>query len=280
MELKQVRYFVAVADAGSFSAGARLAFVTQPTLSAAISALEAELGFALFERQARGVVLTERGEVALAHARSVLRETENFKSANRRVRVERPLRLGLLPTLPPAFVGATLSRLRRIDAARSWFVEDAPVGRLRQRLAGGRYDAILTSLGVAESGHRQIELATDTQALAFPKSARPKLPISPRILTSWPLIVRVHCDQLQAASRVLDDWRVHPTVVARTDSDVRALGMVAAGIGCCLMPNSFRHDDVRFIQPEGVELGRRLGLEWIKGAGEGFFERAADKPGV
>src|SRR5258707_1239654 len=50
MDFKQIRYFVAIAEAGSFSAGARRAFVTQPTLSAAIAALEAELGFALLER--------------------------------------------------------------------------------------------------------------------------------------------------------------------------------------------------------------------------------------
>lgn len=72
MDLKQIRYFIAVADAGSFSAGARRAFVTQPTLSAAIGALERELGFALFEREARGISLTTRGLAALETARSIL----------------------------------------------------------------------------------------------------------------------------------------------------------------------------------------------------------------
>ncbi len=50
MDLKQIRYLVAVAEAGSFSAAARRAFVTQPTLSAAVAALERELGVRFFER--------------------------------------------------------------------------------------------------------------------------------------------------------------------------------------------------------------------------------------
>jgi DNA-binding transcriptional LysR family regulator len=73
MDLKQIRYLVAVADAGSFSAGARRAFVTQPILSAAIAALETELGSKLFERGARGVAPTQEGSRILDRARAILR---------------------------------------------------------------------------------------------------------------------------------------------------------------------------------------------------------------
>ena len=82
MDFKQIRYFVSVAEAGSFSVGARRAFVTQPTLSAAIAALEAELGFALLERYARGVRLTPRGEEVLETARSILRKADQLKAAS------------------------------------------------------------------------------------------------------------------------------------------------------------------------------------------------------
>jgi LysR family hydrogen peroxide-inducible transcriptional activator len=125
MDLKQIRYFVAVAEAGSFSAGARRAFVTQPTLSTAISALEAELGFALLERHARGVRLTAKGEGALVTAHSILRQTEQLKAASRDKPAGKPLRLGILPTLAPAFVTGCLSRLIAIDSDKSWRTEDA-----------------------------------------------------------------------------------------------------------------------------------------------------------
>lgn len=273
MELKQVRYFLAVADAGSFSAGARRAFVTQPTLSVAIAALEAELGAKLFERRARGVVVTAEGERVLEHARAILRETEALKASGREAVPGKPLKLGLLPTLPPPFVAQTLSQLRALEPSRPWHMEDASIGVLHQRLTAGRYDAILTSLGRPEAGKRQVELMRDVQAVAVAKSERPRGRVMPTFLHGRPLIVRVHCEMLQAASRVLDVWHVQPHVVARTDSDARALAMVAAGIGACLLPDSFQHDGVAFVRPEGPVLGRRLGLEWNKDAAAGALDR-------
>jgi DNA-binding transcriptional LysR family regulator len=273
MDLKQIRYFIAVADAGSFSAGAKRAFVTQPTLSAAIAALEGELGFALFEREARGISLTAKGLNALETARSILRETERLKAPSQDQQPGKRLRIGLLPTLPPEFVTATLTRLKGFDPARTWQMEDAPLAKLRQRLANGRYDVVLTHLATPERGHRQCELATDRQALAVSSRAFPRGRISPEILSGQPLIVRIHCEQLQSASRILDEWKVQPRVIARTDSDSRALAMVAAGMGFCLIPDSFVHPEVRLLQPDGVNLRRRLGLEWVKSAADGWLDQ-------
>ncbi len=277
MDLKQIRYFVAVAEAGSFSAGSRRAFVTQPTLSAAISALEAELGFALLERHARGVRLSAKGAEVLETARSILRQTEQLKAVSPNKPQGRPLRLGILPTLAPAFVAGCISRLAAIEPGRSWRTEDASLEKLRQRLANGRYDLILTALGAQRRGHKQVELSTDRQALAVSARAFPRGPVSPEILSGQPLIVRVHCEQLQSASRILDAWKVRPRVVAQTDSDARALAMVAAGLGFCLMPDSFEHPEVRMLRPDGVDLTRRLGFEWVRGSADGWLDRVADR---
>ena len=275
MELRQVRYFVAVADAGSFSAGASRAYVTQPTLSAAIAALEAEVGGALFERRARGAVPTPLGERALAHARAILRETEFLKATGRRESPQKPFRLGVLSTLPPRLVTKALKRLEEAGPSPGWRLEEGPLDTLRQRLAAGRYEATLTSLGPPEAGHQQVELGTDRQALAAAKAGAPRGEITPRVLARTPLIVRVHCEQLQSASRILDDWHVSPLIVARTESDAHALELVAAGLGMCLMPDSFSHPDVVFVRPKGVELKRRIGLEWIRGAAGGWFDTFA-----
>ena len=275
MDFKQIRYFVAVAEAGSFSEGARRAFVTQPTLSAAIATLEAELGFALLERHARGVRLTPKGEEVLETSRAILRAAERLKAASG-AKPGRPLRLGILPTIAPALVTQWIGRLQALETGRPWRTEDAPLAKLRERLTSGRYDVILTALGPAARGHRQLELASDRQALAVSARAFPRGAVSPEILAGQPLIVRVHCEQLQSASRILDAWKVRPRVVAQTDSDARALAMVAAGLGFCLMPDSFEHPDVRMLRPEGVELTRRLGFEWVKGGGDGGLDRALD----
>lgn len=276
MELKQVWYFVAIADAGSISGGAARAFVAQPTLSAAMSKLESELGTRLFERRARGTALTAEGENVLRHARVILREAEALKATGKS-KVVKPLKLGLLPTLPPAFVADVLSRLRAFEADRVWHSEDANETLLRQRLAAGRYDAIVTRLERAERRARQIELTQDVQAVAVAERDAPSRKVDPTYLHGRVLIVRTHCEMLQAASRILDDWHVQPHVVARTNDDSRALAMMASGVGACLLPDSFHHAGVVFVRPWGPVLTRRLGIEWIKGAAGGLFDRLAAK---
>src|SRR5881409_1655225 len=72
MEIHQLRYFVAVADEGSFSRAAAKVRVAQPSLSQQIRKLEAELGQPLFDRLPRSVVLTEAGRCLLDYARQIL----------------------------------------------------------------------------------------------------------------------------------------------------------------------------------------------------------------
>ena len=76
MELRQLRYFVAIAESGSFSKAAEKVFVAQSALSHQIAQLEGELGTALFHRSRRGIELTEAGQRFAPHAVSILRQTE------------------------------------------------------------------------------------------------------------------------------------------------------------------------------------------------------------
>ncbi len=76
MELRQLRYFVKVAETLNFSEAAKALYVTQSTLSQQVRQLEAELGTPLFERSSHHVALTEAGSVILANVRQALREAE------------------------------------------------------------------------------------------------------------------------------------------------------------------------------------------------------------
>ena len=81
MTLQQLRYVVAVAAAGSMTAAAARLFVSQPSLSAAVADLEAEMGVRIFERGARGVTVTEDGTRFLSYARQVVEQADLLESA-------------------------------------------------------------------------------------------------------------------------------------------------------------------------------------------------------
>lgn len=76
MTLTQLRYAIAVAEAGSISAAAARLFIAQPSLSKSISELESEMGVTMFERQARGVRVTDEGTRFLSYARQVVEQAD------------------------------------------------------------------------------------------------------------------------------------------------------------------------------------------------------------
>ena len=110
MELHQLRYFVAVAQAGNFSRAAERCHVSQPSLSQQILKLERQLGQPLFSRLGRRAVLTDAGRLLLDRAMTIL---ANVDDAERRLRTSDPLHggrlaIGAIPTIAPFVLPPTL----------------------------------------------------------------------------------------------------------------------------------------------------------------------------
>src|ERR1700746_2861686 len=118
VELRGLRYFVALADAGTFTHAAERMFIAQPTLSQQIRRLEEMLGTPLLQRRREGVRLTVAGAVLLEEARSVLSRVDHGVSRTRQVAgLARPrLRFVVPPYLPEALAVEVTSRLRRTAA--------------------------------------------------------------------------------------------------------------------------------------------------------------------
>ncbi len=263
MNLSQLRYLVAIVDAGSFSAGAQRAFVTQPTLSQSMKALEEELGQKLLKRTKSGVEATSEGRRVLAHARSILKEAEALKTG--KSQDWKRFRIGCAPNVP----GGVLSRVVRAmpdnAKANGFRIEEAPPDILRRKLADDRFDAIISIGDEGAKGVSRVVLQTDTLALAFRASQVPSGKVTPRILHREPLIIRQNCEYLQSASRILDDWKVQPRVVALVNSDQNAVALTLLGVGACLMPDSLQQPGLGFVYPEGVQITREVALSWKTG---------------
>jgi DNA-binding transcriptional LysR family regulator len=118
VELRHLRYFVAVADAGTFTHAAERMFIAQPTLSQQIRRLEEMIGTPLLQRRREGVRLTEAGAVLLEESRSVLSLVDHGMSRTRQVAgLARPrLRFVVPPYLPEALAVEVTARLRRTAA--------------------------------------------------------------------------------------------------------------------------------------------------------------------
>ncbi len=99
MELRQLRYFVAVAEEGNISRAAKRIFLTQPALSRQIKALEDEIGQCLLERQAHSIRLTPAGETLLREAGDLLQQAEQMLERVRGAGRGPRLRIGYAPSL-------------------------------------------------------------------------------------------------------------------------------------------------------------------------------------
>lgn len=239
MELRQLRYFVGVVEAGSLlKASARL-HVAQPALGQQISALEEELGARLFERSSRGMQPTEAGLTFLAHAKVVLDDIERARAAVHQtdaapigdVVLGLPTTVALAATVP--IVSACCSRLPGVRLK----VVEAYSGFLREWLQSGRLDLAFLFGEAADPGLSKQALLDERLALV----SRPGGPQPARIS-----LARAAAQDLVLPSRehglrrIIDD-ACHPLglklkVIAEIDSLPSVKRAVEAGIGSTILP--------------------------------------------
>lgn len=145
MELRQLEYFVAVAEEASFTRAAERVFISQSGVSAQIKALEQELGAPLFDRTARAVRLTPAGEAALDHARAVLAGTAAVRHAVDEVNglMRGRLRVGMVTgcTIAPLF--DALAAFHRAHPLVDLALGEASSEQMADALASGALDVAL-----------------------------------------------------------------------------------------------------------------------------------------
>jgi DNA-binding transcriptional LysR family regulator len=144
MELRQLRYFVAVAEAGNISRAAKKIFLTQPALSRQIKALEDEIGQRLLERQAHSIRLTPAGETLLLEARGLLQHSdqvvERVRAADRGVR----LRVGYAPSLAAGMLSVAVENFTQAHPNARVELFDLSTKEMLTGLEADKLDVVLT----------------------------------------------------------------------------------------------------------------------------------------
>lgn len=170
--LRQLEYFLALAERLSFRKAAESCFVSQPSLSAQIAQMEAALGVKLFERDRRGVQLTRAGDALIPAAREVLAGCGRLEQLARSLGapLTGPLRLGVIPTIGPYLLPKVLPAVHAAYPRLEVFLREDMTARLVEQLEEGKLDVLLLAIDVDLAGLATLPLFSDPFVLAVPET--------------------------------------------------------------------------------------------------------------
>lgn len=171
MNLRDLRYLVALADYKHFGRAAEASFVSQPTLSTQIKKLEEELGVSLIERRPRNVMLTETGQAIVARARVMLREADEIrKLARHAIEPEAgTVRIGIFPTLGPYLLPHAIPHITATFPRLELMLFEEKTENILTKLHSGAFDAGLLALPIADDSLHAEFLFEEAFVLALPK---------------------------------------------------------------------------------------------------------------
>jgi LysR family hydrogen peroxide-inducible transcriptional activator len=282
MNLRDLRYLVALAEHKHFGRAASASFVSQPTLSTQIRKLEDELGVALVERTPRKVLLTEVGREIAQRAREVLNEVEQIRAAAQRTRDPESgtVRLGIFPTLGPYLLPHVIPAIRRRFPRLELLLTEEKTEVVLKLLREGRLDAGILALPIHDAQLHEEFLFEEDFVLAVPEghalATRGPLKLTDLAEQNLLLLEDGHCLRDQALE-------VCQMAGANERSGFRATSletlrqMVAAGVGITLLPvlsvkpPVAPSADIRLIEFRGNVPSRRIAMVWRKSSAISAF---------
>jgi len=282
--LKQVRYFVAVAEFGTVSRASKELSISQSAVTEGIKDLEAHLGVKLFERRRRGLEATHQGHIFLRHAKAIQAAVANAETSlgGARNEMRGKLNIGVTSLTAGYVLSDILSRFRRawpgVDISA---VEDTGE-YLEHLLVGGELDVavmIVSELRNPQALHTDILTASQFRLwLPVGHPLTSKESISLTDLASQPQIL-LDVDEMQG-QRLLSALGSRPQIAFKTKSVEAVRSLVASGAGVALLPDlvyrpwSLDGDRIESRDVSGALPVVQFGLVWRRGATRSNATRA------
>ncbi len=270
MELRQLRYFVALAETGNFHRAAERLNMSQPPLTVAIRKLEEDLGTTLFVRGTRGVTLTPAGRAALDTAKATLTQAERFREAAREgaTGARGRLRVGFVGSATFELLPRIVPEYRRRFPAVELVLEEVTSFQIARALAAGELDVGLVRLPLTEVvAVDTVSIDTDEMQAALPvgspfsragEVALEALSAEPFILQSGVSVLHsITLNACHAAGFV-------PIVAQEAPQLSAILALVGSGLGVALVPSRAARSLpdgvclVRLSKPVPIETGVAL----------------------
>ena len=283
MNLRDLKYLVALAEHKHYGKAAAVCHVSQPTLSTQLRKLEDELGVALVERGSRKVMLTHAGLEAAMRARNIVAEIEELKEAARRARDPEAgtVRLGIFPTLGPYLLPHVIPGIRKRYPHLELLLVEEKSDELLHRLRDGRLDAALLALPVDDDSLHAEFLFEEPFLLAVsskhPLAGRDHLDAEELSTQRLLLLEDGHCLRDQALA-VCRRFGANEKSEFRATSLETLRQMVAADVGITLLPTLAvkppvpRSDSIHLLDFKGPGgPSRRVGMVWRRSSAMNDF---------
>lgn len=248
MELNQLRYFLSVAELGSFSKAAACCFVSQPALSTQIQKLENELGKKLLDRTRPKVVPTEAGRILLGRAKRILAQME---IAKREIQVANEVKVGnltfgVLPTIAPHFLPQVIVAFREKCPNIGLAILEDTTARLLQMISDHQLDFAVASPPIKEDGFEVEELFTEELLLALPERnplcSKEKIRMDDLQSEHFILLHEGNC----VSDQILNFCNRHgftPRIALRSGQISTVQSLIRAGMGISLIPQMAAIDE-------------------------------------
>lgn len=246
MELRQMKYFLVVAEELHFGRAAARLHISQPPLTVHIKKLEEELGVVLFDRTSRRVSLTSAGVRFQDRARVLLRELEDTVDDVREVHRGRRgrVRVGFVSSASYQLVPTVVQQMRERQPGIHVELYPMATGEQMEALQDGLLDVGIMRDAPVESGLTFTTLVTEEMVAVLPSShaLADQRMVRAEDLRDVPMVLFPYQSMPGYVTSVLDifhDIGHSPDVVQRAVNQENVMGLVAAGVGASILPESF-----------------------------------------
>ncbi|VVD83367.1 HTH-type transcriptional regulator BenM [Pandoraea cepalis] len=264
IELRHMRYFVAVAEERNFTRAAARLHIAQPPLSRQIQQLEELLGVQLFERDSRPLKLTDTGRFFYSQAVQLLAQTSELESMTRRVgKIDRSLSVGFVGSTLYGMLPKIIRRFRGENSTVALSLHEMSTMDQIQALKEGRIDVGFGRIRHEDPSIRRVVLREERMIVALPLG-HPLIETKPVLslhdLVSETLIIFPQAPRPSYADQVLaafHDRALKPERIYETRELQIALGLVAAGEGIAIVPqsvNGLKRDDIAYKELDDSNL--------------------------
>jgi len=248
IDLRRLRYFVAVAESLHFGRAAARLHMSQPPLSRQIQQLEREIGVLLLRRSKRRVELTDAGAYLLDQARAMLAEAETLAVRTRRVESGETgrLALGFISTVDYSVLPGLLSAYRAAHPGVTLELRELTGDVQLRELHEGRIDAGMLLAPVDDAALAMLPLLREPLVAALPADdllARPRAPLSLASLTGRPFVIFPRSAAPGLYDAIIEFCRqagFTPRIAQEAIQMQTIVSLVSAGLGVALVPASLR----------------------------------------